>query len=76
MGSTGKIMFNIATLFRDKGGEILTYSTNFFSKKYQKLPPAPQGHKYYGSYFENLIHFGLAYITGYGETFPFYPQKD
>lgn len=64
-GSTGKIMLQIAECVRKTGGVAHTYSTHAFTKKYKKLPPAPTGHKYYGSYFESGIHVAMAYFFGY-----------
>ncbi|MBQ7822558.1 MAG: glycosyltransferase [Clostridia bacterium] len=64
IGSTGKIMLQIAETARSQGHIAQTFSTNQFSTKYKKLPPAPYGHTYYGSYFENGIHLALALITG------------
>ena len=63
-GSTGKIMLQIADKARAYGHEVRTYSTHQYHKKYKKLPIPPQGHKYYGTYVENGIHFVLARQTG------------
>ena len=63
-GSTGNIMLNIAKVARENGHEVITYSTNVFSKKYRKLPPPPYGHKYFGSYLENGSHNIFAHIFG------------
>lgn len=56
-GSTGNIMLNIAKRARAHGMNVTTFSTNSWGrrKKYQKLP-AIDGHKYYGSFFENFLH--------------------
>lgn len=64
VGSTGKIMFQIADSAREQGHTVQTYSTHVYSTKYTKLPPAPKGHRYYGSYFENFIHSLLAHCFG------------
>ncbi len=70
VGSTGKIMLQIADHAREKGHEVRTYSTNVFSTRYKKLPPAPnKHHKYFGSYFENGIHTLLGKITGLNGCF-------
>lgn len=61
-GSTGKIMLQIANCARDKLHEVRTYSTNCSAKRYKKLPPAPIGHKYYGSYVENFLHAFLGKV--------------
>jgi len=62
-GSTGHIMLNIAKKAREKGHEVLTFSTHVFNKRYKRLPAAPEGHIYYGSRFENAIHYSAAQFT-------------
>ena len=71
-GSTGKIMLQIADCVRKNGGEAITYSTNLGAKKYKKLPPAPFGHKYYGSYFENTIHLCLSRLFGFNGCYSWF----
>ena len=60
IGSTGKIMFQIANRARKSGHMVNTYSTYAPSKKYKKLPDPPEGHKYYGSYLSTMLHYGVA----------------
>ncbi len=70
VGSTGKIMLQIADRAREKGHIVKTFSTNVFSTKYKKLPPAPNSdHTYFGSYFENGIHAMLGKISGHNGSF-------
>jgi len=57
-GSTGNIMLNIAETVRNRGGEAYT-----FSKK-QKGKVAPQGHAFFGSSAENLLHRIGSVTTG------------
>lgn len=64
-GSTGKIMFQIAKTAREHGNETKTFSTFLVSKRWIKMPPAPEGHLYYGSRFGNTVHWMLARLTGY-----------
>ncbi len=65
VGSTGKIMLQIADCARERGHEVKTFSTLAFSLKYKKLPPPPnKDHHYYGSYIENGVHMVLGKITG------------
>ncbi|HOP11774.1 MAG TPA: glycosyltransferase [Oscillospiraceae bacterium] len=71
-GSTGNIMLNIAKCARGVGIDARTYSTHVFSKKYTKCPPAPTGHKYFGTYFENGLHFILTRITGCNGCFSYF----
>ncbi len=65
VGSTGKIMLQIADCAREKGHIVKTFSTIAFSLKYKKLPPLPnENHRYFGSYFENGLHMILGKLTG------------
>ena len=63
-GSTGKIMLQIAKAGRKQGMDMQTFSTCEASIRYNKMPPAPEGHQYYGSYIENNLHYYVARITG------------
>lgn len=74
-GSTGKIMLQIADCAREKGDDVRTYSTQAFSKRYRKLPPAPMGHKYYGSYIESGIHFVCAHFFGFNGCYSWFATK-
>lgn len=74
-GSTGNIMLNIAKVARENGHEVITYSTNVFSKKYRKLPPAPYGHKYFGTYLENGVHKVLAMLFGATGQYSYFSTK-
>lgn len=65
-------MLQIADKARKEGHEAITFSTNQFQLKYSKLPLAPAGHFYYGSYFENAIHYVLARQTGYNGCFSYF----
>ena len=63
-GSTGKIMFHIAKLAAEQGMQVRTFSTYAASKRPQPLPPAPDGHWYYGSHLGNTLSSLLSHITG------------
>lgn len=64
-GSTGKIMFQVAELLRKNGNEVVTYSTNVYSRgSYRKVDKSIPEHRYYGSFFENFVHCLLAHFTG------------
>ena len=63
-GSTGKIMLQIADTARKNGMQAQTFSTRRQSIRYTKMPPAPEGHHYYGSYPENNLHYVFSRITG------------
>lgn len=63
-GSTGRIMFQIADCIRSHGDQVRTFSTPIAAKRPVPLPPAPEGHAYYGSFLGNDIHAVLARLTG------------
>ena len=70
VGSTGKIMLEIAETARKEGHEVKTFSTHVFSTKYKRVPPAPNPmHEYYGTYFENMLHNVMAHFTGINGLF-------
>ncbi len=64
MGSTGNIMLSLADAARKKGHTVFTYSPYDYSKKYRKMPPPPDGHRYYGTFFERWIHNAVGRIFG------------
>lgn len=74
-GSTGKIMLQIAKCAREQGINIDTFSTNTFTYKYQKLPLPPQGHHYFGTYFENAIHYIWGRTIGYNGCFSWFSTQ-
>lgn len=63
-GSTGKIMMQIAKVARENGAEVKTFSTRQQSLRYSPMPPAPDGHTYYGSFLANNLHYICSRITG------------
>ncbi|MBQ3006895.1 MAG: glycosyltransferase [Clostridia bacterium] len=71
-GSTGKIMLHVAETARQHGHESETFSTHQFSVKYKKLPSAPECHNYFGSYFENAIHYILGTRVGFNGCWSFF----
>lgn len=60
-GSTGNIMRTIAGMVREQGGEAVTFSAP------QKGIP-PEGHRYFGTKAENLIHRCVSVFTGISGT--------
>ena len=60
-GSTGNIMLNIADLVRSQGGTAYTFSAI-------KDETAPEGHRYFGTKIENLIHRFISIFTGISGT--------
>lgn len=71
-GSTGKIMLQIAKTARDQGMQTRTFSTGQQSLRYRPMPPAPEGHTYYGSWLSNNLHYMCARITG---KYGFYSRR-
>lgn len=63
-GSTGKIMFQIAKAASENGIQMRTFSAIPASKRFIKLPPAPEGHAYYSTRLGSIIHSLLARFTG------------
>ena len=63
-GSTGKIMLNIAKLVRAKGDNAQTFSARQFTWPRKNDYPEIDGHKYFGTYYENAIHNVLGQLTG------------
>ena len=63
-GSTGRIMLSIAEEARKQGCIVQTYSTTPFSLNYKKPTEAPLGHKYFGNYVDNALHYILVYFFG------------
>lgn len=68
-GSTGKIMLQVAELARKSGHEVVTYSTHSAAGRYKKLPAPPEGHRYYGSFAENCLHYIIGNIFGFNGCF-------
>ncbi len=63
VGSTGKIMLNIAKTSRANGIDAMTFSTPVYSRSAVKHLPI-EGHCYYGSRFDNTVHTVLGKLTG------------
>ena len=72
-GSTGKIMFGIASCAKHVGVTVRTFSPRFYYKRYQKAPTSKvAGHTYFGIAEENLLHKAIARACGsenYGSFF-------
>ena len=63
-GSTGKIMMQIAQEARSQGHEVRTYSTKAFHvKERANRTPIPE-HRFWGTYYENMIHYILGSTLG------------
>lgn len=64
VGSTGRIMLQIAECARAQGHDVYTYSPYPYSKRYQRLPEAPLGHAYFGTWSERWLHNLIGRIFG------------
>lgn len=56
-GSTGKIMFQSAKTANEKDHETRTYSTVPYSRIKKKKKERIENHYYWGSFFENCLHY-------------------
>ncbi len=74
-GSTGHIMLDIAKVLRQKGNEAKTFSAHCYSKPKKALPTAPEGHNYFGSYYENALHTVFGQLTGLNGAFSYFGTK-
>ena len=63
-GSTGKIMLQIAQVARAKGHEARTYSTEAFSIRGKPAPFSAPDHFFWGSFYENMLHYILGSTLG------------
>lgn len=63
-GSTGKIMLQIAQVARAKGHEARTYSTEAFSIRGKPAPFSVPDHFFWGSFYENMLHYILGSTLG------------
>lgn len=71
-GSTGNIMLQIGKCAKNRGHSVRTYSTNVFDIKYKKRSFVAKNHKYFGTYFENGIHYILGSKFGKNGEFSFF----
>lgn len=65
VGSTGKIMFGIATIARQHGHIVQTFSPRYYQRSGKAVFPEIEGHQYFGSTFENMLHHYIAKISGF-----------
>lgn len=64
VGSTGKIMFDLAETARSHRHIVYTYSARTFRRGIKNTYPQRSFHTYYGSEFGNLVHKILGGISG------------
>ena len=75
-GSTGKIMFGIAAIARERGHDVWTFSPRYYQKGQDGLWPEIEGHAYFGTIFENKLHFRLSQLTGFHGCFSWFGTKE
>ena len=64
VGSTGKIMFDLAETARRNGHIVYTYSAKTFRRGIKNDYPERPYHTYYGSEVGNFVHKAVGGITG------------
>lgn len=69
VGSTGKIMFDLAETARSHGHTVYTYSAKMFRRGLQNDYPDRPFHTYFGSEAGNFIHKMVGGITGFNGYF-------
>lgn len=75
-GSTGKIMFGIAEVARQKGHEVWTFSPRYYQKGQETKWPEIKGHTYFGTVAENKLHLRLSQLTGLHGCFSWLGTKE
>ena len=68
-GSTGKIMLSIADTVRSHGGKAYSFSEN------RKTKTPINGHRFFGCFFENLLHRAVSVISGISGTGSFFGTR-
>lgn len=68
-GSTARIMYELADVARREGHEVLTLSPKFYKKGGKPCYPPRTGHKYFGFYFENMLHHHISRVIGFDGFF-------
>lgn len=63
-GSTGKIMFGIANVARQKNYDVWTFSPKYYSKSQNVCWPQVAEHTYFGTVLENKLHHHFSKLTG------------
>lgn len=71
-GSTGKIMLNIAECARKQGNEVWTFSPIVHYLHSRMEMPDIDGHQYFGSRNENMIHRALDRVFCVNSCFSFF----
>lgn len=69
VGSTGKIMFDLADTARMHGQTVYTYSAKTFRRGMKNAYPDRSNHIYFGSEVGNFVHKAIGGFTGFNGCF-------
>lgn len=75
-GSTGKIMFGLADTARRAGHQVYTFSPRYYQRGGRPSFPPIEGHEYFGTPFENMLHLRASQITGLQGYFSWFGTKE
>lgn len=75
-GSTGKIMFGLAETARKAEHQVYTFSPRYYHRGRNPHFPDIEGHEYFGSPLENMLHLRAAQITGLQGYFSWFGTKE
>lgn len=75
-GSTGKIMFGIASVLQADGNDVQTFSPRYYQRGGRVQFSDLAGHTYFGTPFENMLHLRLSQITGFHGCFSYFGTRE
>lgn len=75
-GSTGKIMLGLAETARRAGHQVYTFSPHYYQRGGRPSFPPIEGHEYFGTPFENMLHLRASQITGLQGYFSWFGTKE
>ena len=75
VGSTGKIMFDLAETARKHGHTVYTYSAKTFRRGMKNDYPERPYHSYFGSETGNFIHKAVGRLTGFNGYLSFWATR-
>ncbi len=75
-GSTGKIMFGLAETARNAEHQVYTFSPRYYQRRGTPYFSEIEGHEYFGSTFENMLHLRASQITGLQGYFSWVGTKE
>lgn len=75
-GSTGKIMFGLAETARNAEHQVYTFSPRYYQRGRNPHFPDIEGHEYFGSPLENMLHLRASQFTGLQGYFSWLGTKE